>query len=159
MKEPFTCDVVYSYFRPLVGAAVDCFSIGGERPSISRPQALKLVPVEESEDFSAARTSRGFVKSGSNDVVKIRLTDSMGRPLAGYHVGVDIYSDPSHDANSGLSVKCADGCIANNEGYIYFSYDVASIGRPAQRGIDDYLNGGDNTDTCTQTQTTARCEP
>ena len=88
------------------------------------------------------------MKSGSNDKVEIRLADSMDRPLTGYHVGVDIYAGPSYDSNSGLPLKCDNGCIVSKEGYIYISYDVASISESSQQNVDyiriywdTYMNG------------------
>ena len=135
-----TCDIVYSvYFGPGAGALVDCLTTNTEAPSPA-PRSLRLLEVAESEAFSMARVSRGFVKSGSNDKVEIRLADSMNRPLTGYHVGVDIYAGPSYDSNSGLPLKCDNGCIVSKEGYIYISYDVASISESSQQNVDYIKN-------------------
>lgn len=137
-SRPFTCDLVYSvYFGPGRGVYVDCLTTDVPRPETEiPPEGLQLVTVEESESFSMARVSRGFVKSGSNDKVEIRIADSMDRPLNGYHVGVEIYAGPSYDSNSGLSLKCDDSCIVSREGYIYISYNVASVSELSQQDVD-----------------------
>ena len=132
----FTCDLVYSHFLSRSdGPYVDCLTTDmADRPLLA-PGSLLLVEVEESESFSSALVSPSFVRSGSRDAVKIRLADSSDQPLSGYHMGVDLYAGPSHDANPSPSVNC-DDCITNNEGVITISYDVASLSPGGSNDID-----------------------